>query len=88
MRAITRYMEYFNNSCDAQYRVIRYRKELRALEMLRKHEQQARVENAEITMEHKKNNVKGFADRQKAKEDIKRKNPSSNEAAKPSVFDF
>ncbi len=88
LRAITKYMGYFNNCCDAKYRVTRYKKELRALEVLRKHEQRARVENAVINMEHKVANVKGFKDRQEKKEDIKRKQPTSNDAAKPSVFDL
>ncbi len=87
-RAISRYMGYFNNCCDAKYRVTRYKKELKALEILRNREQRSRVENAHLTMEHKKINVKGFKDREAKKEAIKRKDPASSEAAKPSVFDL
>lgn len=88
LRALSRYMSYVNNCCDAKYRLVRYKKELKAIELLRKVETKKSVANAEAVINHKRANTKGFKEREALKEQIKRKEPSSLECTKASVWDI
>ena len=86
-RALSRYMSYVNNCCDAKYRLTRYKKELKAIEYLREEEAKQSVKNAKAVDNHKRANTKGFKEREAKKEQIKRKEPSSLECTKASVWD-
>jgi len=87
LRALSRYMSYVNNCCDAKYRLVRYQKEFKAIEVLRIQEHKKLMANAEAVINHKLNNVKGFREREAQKEKIKRKEPTSLESTKASVWD-
>ena len=87
-RALSRYMGFFNNCCDAKYRLNRYRKELKAIEVLRDVEEKDRIKGAVAVINTKMEHTKGFKERQAKKEAIKRKEPSSLEATKAGVWDM
>ena len=86
-RAITRYMEYYNASCEQKYKFVRYTNELRVLNALRDTEKARTNQKAQDIKDFKVAATKGYAEREEAKEAIKRKAPTVWEERTRTVFD-
>jgi hypothetical protein len=71
MGAMSKYKEYFNAACEQRYKLSRYRRELSVAENLRAAEEKKRVEIAAETHTSKERNVRGFKEREEAKEALR-----------------